>query len=272
MTKLRIALLCAAVGLGATGLGTPNVAQPQAAPSARDIMEKVTATRKLAGSEAVIQMDVVSADGQTRAREIAMATKLFDGGKTEKRIYKFLSPSEIKGSGVLVFDYETEADDIWVYLPALRKTRRIVSAQRSQSFMGSEFSYSDLNVPALDDYKYQLLRQETYGGESCWVIDVLPKDAGVAEADGYSRKTYWVSQQKLALRRGLYYDGRGQAWKELKADDLQLLDPANKRYRPARMEMINQQNGRRSVFTSKKITFSPEAKDEYFTPRYLERL
>ena len=100
-----------------------------AEPSARDIMEKVTVTRKLDGSEAVVKMTSVDEKGQTREREITMATKLVDGGKTEKRIYRFLSPADVQGTGILVFDYEDKPDDVWIYLPALRKTRRIVSSQ-----------------------------------------------------------------------------------------------------------------------------------------------
>jgi outer membrane lipoprotein-sorting protein len=267
-----VAIFVVSLAIVATGVWLfPSRAAVQSSPSAREIMDRVSVTRKLAGSEAVVQMGIISSDGQSRDREIAMATKLYDDGKTEKRIYKFLSPAEIKGTGVLVFDYETDSDDVWVYLPALRKTRRIVSSQRSQSFMGSEFTYADMNVPALDDYGYKLLREEAYGGEPCWVIDVLPKTPEVAQGEGYSKKTFWISKDKFALRRGLYYDAKGQLWKELKADDLQLLDPKQKRYRPLRMEMTNKQNGRRSVFTSKKVTFAPAASDDYFTPRYLER-
>jgi len=243
----------------------------QAGPSARDIMEKVALTRKLDGSEAVLSMSIVNDKGQTRERKLSMATKLYDGGKTEKRIYRFLSPADVKGTGVLVFDYEVEADDIWVYLPALRKTRRIVSSQRSQSFMGSEFSYADLNVPALDDYNYTLVKEEPFGGEPCWVIDVLPRAKDVAAGEGYSKKTYWVSKAKHVLRRGLFYDLEGKLLKELASDDIQLLDPKNQRYRPMRMEMTNKQNGRRSVFASEKVAFTPNSSDDYFTPRYLER-
>ena len=145
-----------------------------AGPSAREIMDKVALTRKLDGSEAVVKM-VMFGDGATRERKITMATKLFDGGKTEKRIYRFLSPADVQGTGVLVFDYETQSDDVWIYLPALRKTRRIVSSQKSQSFMGSEFTYGDLNIPPLDDFNYTLVKEEDYGGEGCFVIDVLPK-------------------------------------------------------------------------------------------------
>jgi hypothetical protein len=243
----------------------------QAKPSARELMEKVVLTRKLAGSEAVVTMTIANEKGQTRERTLSMATRLYDGGKTEKRIYRFLDPADVKGTGMLVFDYEREADDVWVYLPALRKTRRITSAQRSQSFMGSEFSYADLNVPALDDYDYALRGEEAFGGEPCFVIELAPKSKAIAAAEGYGKKSYWISKATFVLRRGLFYDLEGKLLKELTAEQVTLLDPANQRYRPLRMQMVNKQNGRRSTFVSTKIAFVPDAKDEYFTPRYLER-
>ncbi len=157
-----------------------------------------------------------------------------------------------------MFDYEAKPDDVWIYLPALRKTRRIVSSQKAQSFMGSEFSYGDLNIPALDDFDYKLDKEETYKGEACWVIDLTPKSKDVADSDGYSKKTYWVSKDKFAVVHGLYYDKDGKLLKELVAENIKLLDPKNKRYRPMHMEMINKQNGRKSVFESTKIAFAPE--------------
>jgi outer membrane lipoprotein-sorting protein len=269
----RVVVLAAALAAGAWLLpgATRGADGASDSLSARDIMDKVTMARKLDGSEAVVKMTVVGDKGQTRERAISMATKLYDGGKTEKRIYRFVSPADVQGTGVLVFDYEAKADDVWIYLPALRKTRRIVSSQRTQSFMGSEFSYGDLNIPALDDFNYTLVKQEPWAGEACWVVDVLPKNQDVAEGEGYSKKTYWVSKEKLAVVRGLYYDKDGKLLKELIARDIKLLDPRNKRYRSMHMEMVNKQNGRRSVFESQKVTFAPATKDEYFTTTYLER-
>jgi outer membrane lipoprotein-sorting protein len=239
--------------------------------TARDIMEQVTVARKLEGSEAVVSMTIVNPKGQTRERRLSLATKLYDGGKTEKRIYRFSSPADVDGTGILVFDYEAEADDVWVYLPALRKTRRIVSAQRSESFMGSEFAYADLNVPALDDYDYKLVREESVGAERCWAIDVLPKTPDTAKSEGYSRKTYWVSQDKHVIVKGTYFDLDGRALKELESQDFKLLDAKRKRYRPLRMVMTNQQNGRKSIFATEQLAFTPETKDDFFTLRYLER-
>ncbi|HEY3500085.1 MAG TPA: outer membrane lipoprotein-sorting protein [Polyangiaceae bacterium] len=245
--------------------------EAEAGPSAREIMDKVALTRKLDGSEAVVKMTIAGDKGAPRERKLSMATKLYDGGKTEKRIYTFLSPADVKGTGVLVFDYEAQADDTWIFVPAMRKTRRIVSSQRSQAFMGSEFSFADLNIPALDDFNYTLVKEESFGGENCYVIDLLPKSKDIGDSEGYSKKTYWVSKDKFTVRRGLYYDKDGKLLKELLCNDIKLLDDKNKRYRAMKMEMVNKQNGRRSVFESEKVDFVPGVKDEYFTTRYLER-
>jgi negative regulator of sigma E activity len=137
--------------------------------------------------------------------------------------------------------------------------------------MGSEFSYGDLNIPALDEFNYKLVKEETHAGENCWVIDAVPATKEIADAEGYSKKSYWVSKAKMAVLRGLLYDKDGKLLKEFVAQDLKLLDAKNKRYRAMRMEMTNKQNGRRSVFESKKVAFAPNTKDEYFTTAYLER-
>ena len=137
--------------------------------------------------------------------------------------------------------------------------------------MGSEFSYGDLNIPSIDDFTYTLVKEEPMGGEPCYVVDLTPKNKEIADAEGYSKKTYWVSKDKYAVMRGLYYDKDGKLLKELVAENIKLLDPKNKRYRAMHMEMINKQNGRKSVFESTKIAFSPNTKDEYFTTAYLER-
>lgn len=266
--RFKLALLFM---LAADGWLCPPVACAEPALSPRDIMERVTVTRKLDGSESTIKMTILDEKGQKREREIASATKLYDGGKTEKRVFRFLSPADVQGTGILIFDYESRADDMWIYLPALRKTRRILSSQGAQSFMGSEFTYADINIPALDDFSYTLVKEEPCGGDTCWVIDVLPKNNEVAKSDGYAKQTYWISQGKFVAVRALFYAQDGKLLKEASYGDIKLLDAKNKRYRAMHMEMINKQNGRRSVFEFTKMTFAPNTKDEYFTPTYIER-
>ncbi len=237
----------------------------------RDIMDKVSTARKLDGSEAVVKMTIYNAQNQSRERKIAMATKLYDAGKTEKRIYKFLSPADVKGTGVLAFDYENKADDMWIYLPALRKTRRIVSSNKSKAFMGSEFSYADMNIPKLDNYKYKVLKEEKVEGELCYVVETLPKNEDIADEEKYSKKIVWVAKKDFTIRKATYYDLDGELLKTLISKNIKLVDPDKKRYRSMHMEMKNEQNGRRSVFVCEKVALNKDVKDEYFTTAYLER-
>jgi hypothetical protein len=272
MTERRVTSTMKSLGLAfAAGacllLGGADV---HAGPSPRDIMDKSLQARKLDGSEAVVKM-VTDEKGSTRERKMTMATKLYDGGKTEKRIIRFLEPADVKGTGVLLFDYDNAPDDVWIFLPALRKTRRIVSSQRGQSFLGSEFSFGDLAVPSLDEFNYNLVKEEAAGGEPCFVIDVLPKEKSTGEAEGYSKKTVWISKATYTVRRTQFFDKDGKLLKELNTSDVKELDPGKKRYRALKLEMVNKQNGRKSVFQSEKITLAPDTKDDYFTTRYLER-
>jgi hypothetical protein len=254
------------------GMLLPRFAQAQATLSPREIMEKVMTTRKLDGSEASAKLTIIDEKGQKQEKEFTSATKVFDGGKTEKRVFRFLAPAEVKGMGILIFDYDTKADDMWVFMPAMRKSRRIMSSAGSQSFMGSEFSNADINVPPLDDYDHTLVKEEACaGGETCYVVETVPKTQEIAKAEGYAKKTWFVSKTKFVALRCLFYGQDGKLFKELIASDVKLLDSKKKRYRIMRMEMINKQNGRRSIFESTKMNFAPNTKDEYFTTSYIER-
>jgi hypothetical protein len=264
------ALVTAALGAFAGG-PEGDIAVANAGPTAQEIMDRVALNLKLDGSEAVVKMTVIEKGGTTRSNKLSMATKLYDAGKTEKRIYRFLEPADVKGTGILVFDYEAKADDLWIFMPALRKTRRIVSSDRGKAFMGSEFSFADLTIPDLSTYSAALVKEEAAGGESCYVVDVTPKDAAISKEEGYSKKTYWVSKTSYAVRKGVFYDLGGAKLKELNTSDIKLLDSAKKRHRAMKMEMVNLQNGRKSIFQTEQIAFAPDTKDEYFTTVYLER-
>jgi hypothetical protein len=239
--------------------------------SAKEIMEKASTARKLDGSESVMTLTIYNKEGEKRVRQVAMVSKIFDGGATEKRVYRFLSPPDVKGTGVLAFDYENKDDDMWIFLPALRKTRRIVSSEKSKSFIGSEFSYVDMNTPVLDNYKLKILKEEKVNGKDCFVVETLPKNDDIADYEGYSKKIIWVSKDEFMVQKAVYYDLDGQLLKELVSKDIKLIDDKKKRYRSMHMEMTNKQNGRRSVFQTDKIEFTPNTKDSYFTTEYLER-
>ncbi len=239
--------------------------------TAQQIMDKAFEVTKLAGSEAVSTLTIIDSKGRKRIREIAMVTKLFDNGDTEKRLLRFLAPPDVKGTGLLVFDYEEKDDDMWLFMPALRKTRRIVSSERAKSFMGSEFSYADMSPPILDEFTYKILSEKEVEGTLCWEIEMVPVNEDIADENGFSRRIAYIGKEDYVIRGALYYDLDGEKHKELSVLEIKELDPVNHRYRPLHMVMVNTQNNRQSILKINSIQFNPGVKDDYFTTRYLER-
>lgn len=241
------------------------------AKDARSIVEKSQETVKLKGVEAITRMTIFDKKGRKRVRQIAQVSKLYDNGKTEKKLLRFLAPAEVKGTGFLVFDYEKKDDDMWLFMPALRKTRRIISSEKAKSFMGSEFSYSDINLPTIGDFKYKLLGEEKVKGQLCWVIEMIPNNDDIADENGFSKKITYIAQKDNVVRRSIYHDLDTSLHKEMNVLSVKELDPKNQKYRPTHMVMVNKQNGRQSELIVEKIQYNPKVKDNFFTTRYLER-
>jgi hypothetical protein len=245
--------------------------EPQESLSAKQIVDKSFQATKLAGSEMLSTMTIIDSRGRERVRKIATVSKLYDDGETEKRLIRFLSPADVKGTGLLTFDYENKADDMWLFMPALRKTRRIVSTEKAKNFMGSEFTYADMTPPILDDFSYEILGEVDVAEISCWKIEMIPVDDDVADENGFSKRISFIAKQDYVIRKAIYYDLDGELHKELAVENVKEIDPQNHKYRPTRMVMVNTQNGRKSVLDVEEIQFNPEVKDEFFTTRYLER-
>ncbi len=239
--------------------------------TAKQIIDRSNEVRKVAGVESVATLTIVDSKGRERVRKTAQITKLYDNGDTEKKLVRFLSPADVKGTGLLTFDYADKDDDMWLFMPALRKTRRIISSEKAKNFMGSEFSYADMTPPALDDFNYKKLGEQEIEGTLCWEIEMVPVDDDIADENGFSKKISYIAKKDFVVRKSVYYDMDGELHKELAIKEVKELDPENHKYRPMHMIMVNKQNGRKSIMKVDKIQFNPNVKDDYFTTRYLER-
>jgi hypothetical protein len=239
--------------------------------SATQIVEKAQETIKVQGVQGVSILTIIDEKGRERVRKIAQVTKNYATDKTEKRLIRFMEPADIKGTGLLTYDYENKEDDIWLFIPALRKTRRIVSSEKAKSFMGSEFTYADMIPPSVDDFTFTLLRDEKVDDIDCYQIEWLPVDEDIADENGFSRRITYVGKDDYMIRKSLYFNIDNELHKKLHVYSIKELDPINHRYRAVKMEMINHQNGRRSILENTQLEFNPDIKDDYFTLRYLER-
>ena len=239
--------------------------------TAKEIYEKAVTGNRLDGSEAVSRMVIIDKKGRERVRDTAQISKLYDNGETEKKLIRFLAPADVKGTGFLTFDYEKEDDDMWLYMPALRKVRRIVSSEKSKSFMGSEFSYADMSPVPSSDFSFKLLGSENVKGTECHVIELIPVDDETADENGFSKKIGWIGKEDFVIRKAEFYDFTDTHFKTMYTENISLIDPEKKKYRPLLMTMENHDNGRKSILEIKKIVLNRNVGDEYFTQRYLSR-
>jgi len=261
MKAIKIMVLCMAIG-------SATVAQNGSDP--KEIMRKSRDQSKLSGMEAKTMLEINDGKGNQRIRETTMASRIFPDG-TEKRTILFLSPPDVKGTGILIWDYEGKDDNMWIYMPALRKSRKIVSSEKSRNFMGSEFSNSDLAVGNIDDFTYAMDGTETIDQQLCWKINVTPATSEIAADYGISTKTIWVSQQDFMPRKTVFMDLDNKRWKELTYAGIKLMDTKSGKYFISQMEIKNLKNGRFSKMNMTQMSFNPVVKEEYFTLSFIEK-
>jgi outer membrane lipoprotein-sorting protein len=263
MRKFSVTVSLALVGI--IGL------QAAAPEDPKQIMEKSQAAMTLAGSESVASLFINDGKGNQRVRKFSSAQKAVANQAVTKMVMRFLEPADVKGTGILTFDYENKDDEMWLYMPALRKIRRIVSSEKTKNFMGSEFTNSDITKPAIEEYTYKLIGTESMGNVECWKMEMTPATKEIAAEYGYSKKIGWFGKADYVARKTEFYDQEGKLLKVMNTEKVQLLDEKNGKYQPVDITMENRQNGRSSRFLIEKVIFNPKVKDEYFTTDYLEK-
>lgn len=236
-----------------------------------EIMRKSQEAMTLAGLESINTLTINDGKGNQRVRKFSSAQKTDPSKQVTKMIMRFLEPADVNGTGILTFDYEDKDDDMWLYMPALRKVRRIVSSEKTKSFMGSEFSNADITKPQLSDNTYKLLGSEKTGDIECWKVEMTPATKEIRDASGYSKKIGWIGKDDYSMRRGEFYDLKGTLIKVLTTEKVQILDQKNMKHQPVDITIENKQNGRSSRFVIDKVVFNPDVKNEYFTTDYLQK-
>ncbi len=200
-------------------------AQPAlAAMSAREIMQAVDDRDDGDNRTADMKMVLIDKNGDERVRSIHSFDK--DKGEDKQRIMFFLSPADVKDTGFLTYDYDAydKDDDQWLYLPALRKSKRIASSDKSGSFMGSDFNYSDMTRRNLDDYEFKILKEDTVRDARVWLIESKPKSRKVIEETGYKKSVLFVRQDNFVVIRAVNWVNEGDNLKYLDVEKLEKID------------------------------------------------
>ena len=192
--------------------------------SGREIMEKVNARDEGDRSKGEMEMILLDKKGKKRIRKL----KTFGGkkGKNTLSLMFFLSPADVKNTGLLTYDYNESGkdNDQWLYLPALGKTKRIAAGDKSGSFMGSDLNYSDMTTPDLDLYEYTLMKETEVRGHKVWQIKAVPKNKDEAEKSGYSKSVIFIRQDNYVMIRAVRWVHKKRRNKYLDVKKMEKID------------------------------------------------
>ena len=169
-------------------------------------------------SQSEMKMILRTASGRENIREISVKS-LEVSGDGDKSLMVFNEPKDVEGTAFLSFSHVGEPDDQWIFLPALKRVKRISSKKKSGSFMGSEFSYEDLSSFEVEKYSFKYLREEPCADNlTCHVLESTPKD----EYSGYSKQISWVDTKELRSQKIDFYDRKGDLLKTMEVQEYQL--------------------------------------------------
>lgn len=243
---------------------TPAWAQ---SPEEKGLAIAVEADRRDTGwqdSTASMTMLLRNAQGDESVRNIRVRNLEVEGDG-DKGLTIFDEPLDVKGTAFLNFTHKLEPDDQWLYLPALKRVKRISSKNKSGPFMGSEFAYEDISSNEVEKYTYKYLRDEEYEGQPCFVMERYPVDPN----SGYTRQVAWIDQAEYRPQQIVFYDRKDSLLKTLIFKDYrQYLDQY---WRADEYFMENHQTGKSTRLTWSDYQFRTGLTDRDFDKNSLKR-
>lgn len=239
--------------------------------SAHDIVQKSSEVDKVSSWSAHAVMRLTAKNGSERVRESLNVNQLDKNGYDQKRLANFIAPADIKGTKVLIHEHRDGEDDIWVYLPSMNKVRRLVSSNKKDSFVGSDFSYTDILTPRVDDYDHTLLRRENLDNVPCFVIESVPKSDKIKRDTGYSRTVSWIRTDNFVRIQADFSDVGGLPYKHMHVSAVTEVSAHDGKWLIERVEMLDIQSGHRTEIIFKDIKVGRKADENMLSPNSLDR-
>ncbi len=203
--------------------------------------------------------------GATSTRFIRMRTLEVDGDG-DKSLSIFDEPPDVKGTAMLTYSHGLEPDDQWLYLPALKRVKRISSRNKSGPFMGSTYAFEDLGSQAVEKYTYRHLRDESCGEWNCYVVERFP----AYKHSGYTRQIAWIDTEGYRMVKSEFYDRKKALLKTMTASNFQQF--LGHYWRPGRMDMVNHQNGKSTLLEWTDYKFQTGLGERDFRSQTLKRI
>lgn len=257
-TRRIFGLITIGLLFGLSLIGSPLQAQTK---TARDVMETVDAVPVPEDQSLTMTMELENRQGKTLTRKLDVKKQ----GK-DKSYLLFLEPSDVKNTAFLTITQDNRDDDMWLYLPALRKVRRISSSSKHNNFMGSDFTYDDMGDRDINDYTYEFIERETTEqGYSVYLIEGTAKDP---RETGYSKLRFWIRKDIHLPVKIEYYDQRGDL---LKVQTNEEFKQVKDYWLTGHIEMKNVQTDHATRLTMEDIQVDIGLPDMTWTERNLRR-
>ena len=240
-------------------------------PKAREIMQKVEDRDDGDNQTVDMVMMLVDRNGDERVRKIHSFVK--DFGEDTYRIMFFLHPPDVKDTGFLTYDYDDpeKDDDQWLYLPALRKTKRIATDDKSSSFMGSDLNYSDMTSKDLEDYDFEIQKEMKDRGHDVWLIQSTPRTKEVIDETGYEKSLLFVRKDIYFVARSVHWVKDGGYLKYVDVKELKQIDGIW----VATETLVTKKKGKvtehKTILNMENTQFNQNLEEDLFTVRQLEK-
>lgn len=215
--------------------------------------------------KAEMEMILKNAQGDESRREVRV-WGLEVEGDGDKGLSIFDEPADVKGTAMLTYSHKVEPDDQWLYLPALKRVKRIASRNKSGPYMGSEFAYEDIGSQEVEKYTYKYLRDEACGNLECFVVERYPVD----EYSGYTRQVTWIDKDEYRPQKTVYYDRKNALLKTLTFIGYKKY--LENHWRPSEMFMENHQTGKTTRIVWKNYRFRTGLTENDFEVNDLRRM
>jgi len=242
--------------------------------SAKEIMIKNEDARKIQDVTSKAVLTTGGGKSKERVKEFTWWRKLQKDNIRFNTLTRFHFPPEVRGEGILFLEHENDQTDVQIYLPNFKKIRRVESQQQSGSFMGSEFSYSDIATPHVDDYTYKMLKEEDCPEATsirCAVIETVLIADKVKERTGASRIVSWIRMDNYMSAKSEYFDLAGLLWKKMSASEIKEVDIKLHKWMTHHIKMENVKNNRYTILHFSQAKVNVGISDSIFTPQNLAR-
>ncbi|MFW5787688.1 MAG: outer membrane lipoprotein-sorting protein [Halanaerobiales bacterium] len=242
---------------------TGNVEAESDSLTGKEVMEKVYGRKTGEDRKATMEMVLINRHGNERKREIRQFER--DFGEVVKTIMFFISPADVRNTSFMNWSYDDgSSDEQWLYLPALGRVKRITGDDRSDNFMGSDFTYEDMSERGIEEDSHEILRTEILDEREYYVVESVPQD----EDYMYSKTVTWIDKEDWIGRKKEFYDREGELLKVLENKDYEEIDGI---LTVLESEMHDVKEDHRTVMRLKDVEYNTGITEDRFTERMMKR-